>query len=116
MILIKRIKKKEISISNQNKIIIQIQHFHSCPDSPEMIRRVKEAISGIEDEVDYQEVLIETNELAKKINVRGSPTLLINGKDFEGREEPESASLNCRVYENGLPSIEDIKDKIKNLN
>jgi len=40
---------------------------------------------------------------------------LIDGKDVEGREEPKAASLNCRVYENGMPSIEDIKDKIKNL-
>ena len=33
---------------------------------------------------------------------------------MEGREEPEEASLNCRVYENGLPDIEEIKKRIKN--
>jgi len=103
-------------LSNQNKVLLQIQHFHGCPNSSEMIRRVKEAINGIEDEVDYQEIRIETNELAEKVKFRGSPTVLVNGEDLEGREEPESTLLNCRVYENGLPSIEDIKDKIKNLN
>jgi hypothetical protein len=81
-----------------------------------MIRRVKEAIRGIEDEVNYQEVLIETNELAEKVKFRGSPTLLINGEDFEGRVEPDEGSLNCRYYPNGLPSTEDIKLKIKILN
>jgi hypothetical protein len=102
-------------MSNQNKISLQIQHSPGCPNSPEMIRRVKEAISVIEGEIEYQEVLVETNELAEKVKFRGSPTLLINGEDFEGAEEPESASLSCRYYHNGLPSIEDIKGKIQRL-
>ena len=53
--------------------------------------------------------------MADKIKFRGSPTLLINGEDFEGREEPVGASLNCRYYQNGLPGIEEIKEKIKKL-
>jgi len=102
-------------MNNQNKITVQIQYFQGCPDSTEMIRRVKEAIGGIEDEIKYQEVLVETNVLAEKIKFRGSPTLLINGKDFEEREERIAASLNCRYYQNGLPTSDDIKEKIKSL-
>lgn len=49
-------------MNNQNKITVQIQYFRGCPKSTEMIRRVKEAISGIENGVGYQEILIETNE------------------------------------------------------
>jgi hypothetical protein len=105
----------KVSLSNQFKVILQIQHFQGCPNSTEMIRRVKEAIGGIKDEIKYQEVLVETNELVEKIKFRGSPTLLINGKDFEEREEPEAASLNCRYYQNGLPTSDDIKEKIKSL-
>jgi hypothetical protein len=100
-------------MSKRKKVLLQIQYIHGCPNSPGMIRRLKEAIGGIEEEVDYQEVLIETNEVAEKVKFRGSPTLLINGEDFEGREEPDQASLNCRYYPNGLPSIEDIKMKIE---
>ena len=96
----------------KDKIKIEIQHFHGCPNSEEMIKRVKEAIVGFEDIVEYNELLVETNELAEKINFRGSPTVLINGKDIEGREEPESASLNCRVYEKGLPEVEEIRRRI----
>ena len=102
-------------MNNQIKITVQIQYFQGCPNSTEMIRRVKEAIGGIEDEIKYQEVLVKTNELAEKIKFRGSPTLLINGKDFEEREEPIAASLNCRYYQNGLPTSDDIKEKIKSL-
>ena len=96
----------------KDKIKIEIQHFSGCPNSEEMIKRVKEAIVGFEDIVKYNELLVETNELAERIKFRGSPTVLINGEDIEGREEPESASLNCRVYEKGLPEVEDIRKKI----
>jgi coenzyme F420-reducing hydrogenase gamma subunit len=92
------------------KIKIDIQYFNGCPNSSEMIHRVKEAIKGSEEKIEYDEVLVESNELAEKLKFRGSPTVLINGKDIEGREEPESAALNCRVYENGLPT----KFRLKN--
>ena len=94
------------------KIKIEVQYFNGCPNSTEMINRVREAINGKENEIEYEEILVEENELAEKIKFRGSPTVLINGEDIEGREEPESASLNCRVYENGLPSIDEIREKI----
>ncbi len=95
-----------------DKIKIEIQHFRGCPNSPEMIHRVKETIKGSEEIIEYNEVLVESNELAEKLKFRGSPTVLINGEDIEGREEPESAALNCRVYENGLPSVKEIRNKI----
>ena len=95
-----------------DKIKIEIQYFRGCPNSPEMFRRVKEAIKGNEEKIEYNEVLVESNERAQKLKFRGSPTVLINGEDFEGRAEPESASLNCRVYENGLPEVEEIRKKI----
>ena len=98
------------------KIKIEVQYFNGCPNSAEMITRVREAISGKENEIEYEEILVEENELAEKLKFRGSPTVLINGEDLEGREAPESASLNCRVYENGLPSIDEIREKILSNN
>ncbi len=95
-----------------NKVKVEVQYFRGCPNSTEMISRVREAIDTIEDKVEYEEVLVEDNETAQKLNFRGSPTVLINGIDIENRTEPESPALNCRVYENGLPSKEEIRSKI----
>jgi len=95
-----------------DKIKIEIQYFNGCPNSAEMIYRVKEAIKGREEKIEYNEVLVESNELAEKLKFRGSPTVLINGEDIERREEPKSASLNCKVYENGLPEVEEIRKRI----
>ena len=66
------------------KVKITIQHFHGCPNSGRMIQNVLNAIRDLRDKVEYEEILVETNELAQKFKFRGSPTLLINGEDFEG--------------------------------
>ncbi len=97
-----------------NKIKIEIQHFHGCPNSPVLIKRVKEAIKDL-DNIEYEETLVETNEFAGKVKFRGSPTLLINGKDFEGQPAPQNPALTCRYYPNGLPGIDEIKNIIHNL-
>lgn len=96
----------------EEKIKIEVQYFNGCPNSAEMIRRVRESISSIADSVEYKEVLVESNELAQELHFMGSPTVLINGRDFENREIPESSSLNCRFYPNGLPSSEQIRQQI----
>jgi len=94
------------------KISVEIQHFEGCPNGPKLISNVKSALAGSENIVEYNEILVETDELAMKYRFRGSPTLLINGEDFEGLAEPEKPSLSCRFYVNGIPSVQDIKQKI----
>jgi len=92
---------------------IEFQYFNGCQNSAEMKRRVKTAIqlSGIP--VNYQEVVIESSEDAHRIKFRGSPTVLINGKDLEGLSEPESGNLTCRFYPNGLPDVDFIVNLLK---
>jgi len=97
------------------KIRLEIQHFSGCPNGPRMINNVKEALKGYEDKVELNEVLVEDIETVKKIEFLGSPTLLINGEDFEGRKAEGLISLNCRIYKNGVPTAEQIREKIKSL-
>ena len=98
-----------------NKVIVEVQHFHGCPNGPAMIKNVQKALKGLEDKVEYREILVDNNELAQKVKFLGSPTLLINGVDFEGREFPGIAMLNCRIYPNGVPAPDEIKTKIEKL-
>ncbi|MFN3270733.1 MAG: DUF2703 domain-containing protein, partial [Candidatus Kapaibacteriota bacterium] len=74
----------------------------------------KEAIKDLPN-IEYSEELVETEEKARQVGFRGSPTLLINGKDFEGIPIPPVASLSCRVYLKGLPKVEDIRNRILEL-
>jgi len=90
---------------------IELQHFSGCPNAPELIKRVKEAIKDLYN-IEYNEVIVGSNEKAFQMKFRGSPTLLINGEDFENHPEPEIAALACRYYSEGLPTVEKIKSKI----
>lgn len=93
------------------KIRIEIQYFTDCPNSPILIKRVKEAIKGF-DFIEYRELIIDSNEKAEELKFRGSPTLLINGKDYEDQPAPESPALACRYYLEGLPTVDQIKSRI----
>ncbi|MCP5064120.1 MAG: hypothetical protein GY936_16895 [Ignavibacteriae bacterium] len=59
------------------------------------------------------EKLVEDNATAVKVKFRGSPTLLLNGEDFENLPEPFQPNLTCRIYCKGMPSLEEIKEKIQ---
>jgi hypothetical protein len=97
---------------NDKKVKIEVQHFKGCPNSEEMITRVKTAITEFENNIEYKEILVETPEEAERVKFRGSPTALINGIDLENMPEPIEANLACRYYKNGLPSIIQIKEFI----
>lgn len=98
-----------------NKITLTVQHFEGCPNGPLMINNVKSIVSKYPEELEYREQLIETNEDAAKHHFRGSPTLLIDGRDFENMFQPLNPSLTCRFYKNGVPTSEDIEDRIKKM-
>jgi hypothetical protein len=42
--------------------------------------------------------------------------LLINGEDFEQQPEPEYPALACRYYINGLPTLDQLKNCLQELN
>ncbi len=94
---------------------IEVQYFAGCPNSKKALKIVKEYVNESELKIDFKEILIDTQEDAVQYKFRGSPTILINGKDIEGVEENKTPSLACRYYPNGLPTKEDIKKHIASL-
>jgi len=96
----------------ENKIKIEFQYFEGCPHSDELFKNLKEAIVGYEYKIELKKIIIDTPELAKKYKFRGSPTILINGKDIEGMMEPLNPAVSCRYYPKGLPTIQFIKKKL----
>ena len=96
-----------------DRIKLQVQFFVGCPNSGKMLETVKAVVSKLGEVVDYEEVIIQSTEDALKYNFRGSPTLLINGKDFETMPVPENPALSCRYYANGLPTYKQIIKKVK---
>lgn len=93
-------------------INVELQYFSGCPNSQTMIDDTLYAIEQVNFNIEFTKTLVDTTEMAKNINFRGSPTLLINGIDFENMPKLEQASLSCRYYPNDLPSVESIIKKL----
>lgn len=96
------------------KVTLEFQYFEGCPNHKRMSDNLSEAIKGLENKIELKKVLVEDEETAKKVNFRGSPTLLINGNDLLGMPIPDEPSLTCRFYANGIPSAIAIRDAILN--
>lgn len=97
-------------------VTVVIQYIKGCPGFEPMLNATREAIKLWGGKVDYSEVIVQTCEEASELKFRGSPTLLINDRDFEGLPEIRSPGLTCRYYADGLPGVEDILLKLNESN
>ena len=97
------------------KLKIDVQYFNGCPNSKKVLNTVKKFIEETDFEIELEEILVETQKAAEKYKFRGSPTILINGKDLENLPENSTPSLACRYYQNGLPTISDIKKAVQEI-
>lgn len=77
---------------------ITIQYFDGCPHwrlAEERVRNVLRHLQADNVTVDYE--LIDSPEMAVRVDFHGSPTILIDGRDpFATGAEP--VGLSCRVF------------------
>jgi len=98
-----------------NNIKIEVQYFRGCPNSKEVLNTVKKIIAESDVKINFEEILVETQEAAEKYKFRGSPTVLINGMDLENLPENKTPSLSCRYYQDGLPSMTSIRKVLNDI-
>lgn len=94
------------------KVKLEFQYFEGCPNHIKMQSNLNEAIKGLEDKIEIKKVLVEDVATAMQVKFRGSPTLLIDGEDLLEMPEPDKPALTCRYYPEGIPSTEEIRNKI----
>jgi hypothetical protein len=94
------------------KVKLEFQYFEGCPNHLKMQDNLFEAIKGLEDKIEIEKVLVEDEVTAMQVKFRGSPTLLIDGKDLLGMPAPENPTLACRYYSKGILSSLEIRDAI----
>ncbi|MEJ5351340.1 MAG: DUF2703 domain-containing protein [Melioribacteraceae bacterium] len=94
------------------KIKLEFQYFEGCPNYLKMQNNLYEAVKGLEDKIELKMVLVEDEATARQVKFRGSPTLLIDGEDLLEMPEPDNPALTCRFYPNGIPTSEEIKNRI----
>lgn len=93
---------------------VVLQYFDDCPNWRVADDRLRAALRMLgRDDGAVRYVRVVTAEDAERIGFRGSPTILIDGRDPFG--QPESPiGLACRVYRNGsVPSVERLVEALR---
>lgn len=97
---------------------IELYYFEGCPNYQATIENLNSALKerDIENKIDI--ICIESIEHAQETHFQGSPSIIIDGKDLEGKNEPPI--FGCMLYEiNGkmtrTPSKQYIGDKIDEI-
>lgn len=97
---------------------ITLQYFDGCPNWKLALERIHETIerAGLRDvRIDLEKV--ETAAEAEAVRFRGSPTVLIEGRDpFAQGDSP--IGLSCRVFatedgSQGAPSVSQLLDALQ---
>jgi hypothetical protein len=96
---------------------VRVLYFNDCPHWRVAEARLREALAGLGDtaaSVTYERV--ETPEQAERNGFRGSPTILVDGRDpFAHPDDP--VGLSCRMYRNPAgaeysPTVEQIRSAL----
>ena len=104
-------QKMNHSTKGKAKMKIEILYFDSCPSYKQAITNVKAVLKEKNIQAKLLLINVESEEKAEKVGFQGSPSIRINGKDIEGRDE--GFSLSCRLYiVNGKPSTAPSKEAI----
>jgi hypothetical protein len=96
---------------------IEFLYFKNCPGHESALSLLEYVLleGGISESIEKIEVT--TEELAIRHHFLGSPSIRINGKDIEGREDASEYGLKCRIYQvdgkpQGFPSEQLIRNGI----
>ena len=84
---------------------VQVLGFSGCPNTPELLSRVKHAAvtAGFSEQIFY----VDLAELPETDPLRAwpAPTVLVDGRDLLGMTKPAGSALGCRIYADGLPDV-----------
>jgi Domain of unknown function (DUF2703) len=80
---------------------IEFLYFKDCPGYKPALSLLEQLIEENNIDVSIEKIEITTQELALQHRFLGSPSIRINGKDIEGREESSDYGLKCRIYSDG---------------
>jgi hypothetical protein len=97
---------------------IEFLYFDECPHWTKALQNLQEVISEGNYHVILRIIRVDSYEKAREVNFQGSPSVKINGKDWEGSNNPPG--LGCRLYRiqgksTGVPSCEFIRQRLSRL-
>jgi hypothetical protein len=89
---------------------IEVLSIPDCPNHSVAIANLREALDREELPCDIAEVIVIDVKMAQALGFAGSPTIRINGRDVEPKDNKETGQLCCRLYSGaGAPSVEALR-------
>ena len=90
---------------------VTLRYFDGCPNWKVARERIEAALGQVGETRSVRLERVETPQQADELDFRGSPTILIDGRDAFGAAGP--TGLSCRVYKTeagleGSPSVEQL--------
>jgi hypothetical protein len=79
------------------RVRIDLLYVPGCPNRERTRGRLREALAATGIDAAIREIEVTTPQGAADAGMRGSPTILINGRDCFVTSD-ESPSLSCRLY------------------
>jgi hypothetical protein len=86
---------------------IEVLYVLDCPHHPAAILKLKEVLAAEGVTADISEVSVNDIATANALHFRGSPTILINGRDVaEELGNVQEFGVSCRLYPgSNVPSV-----------
>lgn len=96
---------------------VSLLYFDGCPNWRETEQRLLAALADSGAEAGLTYVHVDTQEDAERLGFRGSPTVLIDGRDpFASPDDP--VGLACRVFRTpdglqGAPTVAQLREALE---
>ena len=97
---------------------VTMLYFDDCPNWKVARQRLHEALgaAGLSKEVDVTYRMVDTPEEAERVGFRGSPTILVDGRD-PWADTDATGGLSCRIYQtdegpDGAPSVKQLTEAL----
>jgi len=75
---------------------VEVQYFDDCPSYKDALSHFQKASLDLGMKCDIELVRVEDADHAQRLDFQGSPSILIDGIDLEGKQGP--AVFGCRIY------------------
>jgi hypothetical protein len=98
-----------------SKMKIEFLYFRQCPAHRQALENLRAALLKSKLQADLTLINITSEKQAEAVGFQGSPSIRVNGKDLDGRDD--GYAFSCRVYQiggrmTGTPTTEYIIEKL----